>query len=203
MFDTQEQIENQLLAGEDSRAEFKELLLTERGVRSPNAESLAGEMVAFANAEGGVLFLGVHDAGAPVGIPQGRLDEVERWLVHIAAENCDPPIRPIIRKHVVSTEDGRKHLLLAEIPRGLYVHRTSGGRYYQRVGSAKLDLTPAELARLFQQRGREYVFDEQPVRAGDPTALDQHLLEAFFGRAPTIPWLDLLRNARVTVRDDD
>ena len=203
MFDTQEQIENQLLAGEDSRAEFKELLLTERGVRSPNAESLAGEMVAFANAEGGVIFLGVHDAGAPVGIPKSRLDEVECWLVHIAAENCDPPIRPIIRKHVVITEDGRKHLLLAETLPGLYVHRTSGGRYYQRVGSSKLDLTPAELARLFQQRGREYVFDEQPVRAGDPTALDQHLLEAFFGRAPTIPWLDLLRNARVTVRDDE
>ncbi len=203
MFDTQEQIENQLLAGEDSRAEFKELLLTERGVRSPNAEALAGEMVAFANAEGGTLFLGVNDTGVPVGIPNRRMEEVERWLINIATENCAPPIRPIIRKHVANTEDGHKHLLLAETPRGLYVHRTSGGRYYQRVGSSKRDLTPAQLARLFQERGREYVFDEQPVRAADPTALDQDLLEAFFGRAPSIPWSDLLRNARVTVPADD
>ena len=51
------------------------------------------------------------------------------------------------------------------MPRGLYVHRTSGGRYYLRVGATKPDLTPPQLPRLFQQRGREYVFDEQPVLA--------------------------------------
>ena len=202
MFDTTEQIENQLLAGEDSRAEFKELRLTSRGVRAPNAESVAGEMVAFANADGGALFLGVNDAGTPLGIPQERLDAVERWLVNIATQNCDPPIRPIVRKHVVRNDDVCKHLILAEIPRGLYVHRTTGGRYYQRVASTKRDLTPAELVRLFQQRGREYIFDERAVLAASVSALNQHRLEAFFGRSPTIPWLDLLRNTRVTTPDE-
>ena len=57
--------------------------------------------------------------------------------------------------------------------------------------------------RLFRQRGREYVFDEQPVLAADAAALNQHRLEAFFGRSPTIPWLDLLRNTRVTAHDDE
>ena len=203
MFDNAEQIQNQLLAGEDGRAEFKALQLTAHGVRSPNTEALAGEMVAFANAEGGTLFLGVDDAGKPEGIPEDRLDAVERWLVNIATENCDPPIRPIIRKHVVTDAEPPKRLILAEIPRGLYVHRTTGGRYYQRVGSSKRDLTPTELVRLFQQRGREYVFDEQPVLAADVSVLNQHRLEAFFGRAPTIPWLDLLRNTRIAAADSD
>ena len=93
-------------------------------------------------------------------------------------------------------------MLLAVVPRSLYVHRTSGGRYYLRVGSTKRDLTPPELARLFQQRGREYVFDEQPVLAATVDHLNRHRLEAFFGRSPTIPWLDLLRNTRVTLRDE-
>ena len=209
MFDTAEQIHDQLLAGEDSRVEFKALQVTERGVRAPNAEGLAGELVAFANAEGGTLFLGVDDAGEPVGIPRHHLDMVDRWLVNIATENCDPPIRPIIRKHVVDGGDGgdegepEKHLILATIPRGLYVHRTTSGRYYQRIGSSKRDLTPTELARLFQQRGREYVFDEQPVLTADVAALNQHRLEAFFGRSPTIPWLDLLRNTRVVAASED
>ena len=202
MFDTPEQIQGQLLAGEDSLSEFKELRLTDHGVQAPNAESVAGEMVAFANADGGTLFLGVNDAGVPLGIPQGRLDAVERWFVVIATQNCDPPIRPIVRKHVVRTDSVFKHLILAEIPRGLYVHRTAGGRYYQRVGSTKRDLTPSELARLFQQRGREYVFDERAVLAASVSALNQHRLEAFFGRSPTIPWPDLLRNTRVVAPDE-
>ncbi len=92
-------------------------------------------------------------------------------------------------------------MLLVEVPRGLYVHRSSAGRYFIRVGSTKRNLTPAELARLFQERGREYVFDELAVLTASVDDLNRNRLKAYFGRSPTIPWLDLLRNARVTRRD--
>ena len=39
-----------------------------RGVVSPGTEELAGERVAFTNAEGGVVFLGIDDPGAVHGI---------------------------------------------------------------------------------------------------------------------------------------
>ena len=81
MFDTAQQVEAQLLAGEDGRCEFKALRLTARGVQAPNAQSVAGEMVAFVNADGGALFLAVDDAGTPLGIPRKRLDAVERRFV--------------------------------------------------------------------------------------------------------------------------
>jgi len=204
MFDTPEEAQRQLRAGEDGRAEFKALRLGQHGVRSPNAETLAGELAAFANADGGTVFLGVDDSGSVLGIPADRTDVVEQWLLDIATHNCDPPIRPLVRKLMLPDAARREQrILLAEIPRGLYVHRTSGGRYYIRVGSTKRDLTPPELARLFQQRGREYVFDEQPVLAATVNDLNQHRLEAFFGRSPTIPWLDLLRNTRVTSPDEN
>ena len=204
MFDTLEQIRNQLRAGEDGRTEFKEIRFGDRGVLSPNTEELAGELVAFANAEGGVVFLGVDDSGAARGIPPERWDAVEHWLLNVATHNCDPPTRPIVRKALLpDDEESDDRILLAEVPRGLYVHRTSGGRYYTRVGSTKRDLTPPGLARLFQQRGREYVFDEQPVLAAAVEDLNRNRLEAFFGRSPTIPWLDLLRNTRLTFRDED
>ena len=203
MFDTTDQILKQLRAGEDGLAEFKALRYGDRGVLSPNTEDLAGELVSFANADGGTVFLGADDSGAVAGIPQARLDAVENWIANIAAHNCEPPIRPILRKVLLPAPSGEeRHVLLAEVPRGFYVHRTSGGRYYLRVGSTKRDLTPPELARLFQQRGREYVFDEQPVLAATVDHLNRHRLEAFFGRSPTIPWLDLLRNTRVTLRDE-
>ena len=204
MFDTTEQILDQLRAGEDGRAEFKEVRLGDRGVLSPDTEALAGELVAFANAAGGGVFLGVADSGALAGIPPSRVDAVERWIVNVATHNCEPPIRPILRKILLPHAAGDdRQVLLAEVPRGLYVHRTSGGRYYVRVGSTKRDLTPHELARLFQERGREYVFDEQAVLTAAIDDLNRHRLEAFFGRSPTIPWLDLLRNTRVTFRDEN
>lgn len=199
MFDTRDQILNQLRADEDGRSEFKEVRFGD-----PNTQELAGELVAFANAEGGAVFLGVDDSGAVRGIPLEPVDMIEHWLLNVATHNCDPPIRLVVRKTLLpGTEGDEEYVLLAEVPRGLYVHRTSSGRYYTRIGSTKQDLTPPELARLFQQRGREYVFDEQPVLAATVEDLNRNRLEAFFGRSPTIPWLDLLRNTRVIFQDEE
>ena len=160
-------------------------------------------LIAFANADGGAVFLGVDNSGAVTGIPSARLDAVERWIANVATHNCEPPIRPVLRKTLLpASHSGERYVILAEVPRGLFVHRTSQGRYYVRVGSTKRDLTPAEVARLFQQRGREYVFDEQAVLAAAVDHLNRHRLEALVGRSPTIPWLDLLRNTRVTAPDE-
>ena len=50
---------------------------------------------------------------------------------------------------------------------------------------------------------RQYVFDEHAVPTATVDDLNRNRLEAFFGRSPTIPWLDLLRNTRVTVPDEN
>ena len=201
--DTQDQILRQCRAGEDSRAEFKEVRFGKQSVVSPNSHDMAGEMVAFANGVGGILFLGVSDSGGVVGIPPERVGLIEKWLVNIASNNCVPLIRPTLRRELLPDDaGGERHVMLAEVPRGNFVHRTVGGRYLVRVGSTKRDLDPPELARLFQDRGRGYVFDEQPVFAADVNDLDWNRLESFFGRSPTIPWLDLLRNARVIVPEN-
>ena len=204
MFNSMEQILNQLRAGEDGYAEFKEVRLGARSVISPNTEDMAAELVALANAAGGVVFLGIDDSGTVHGIPTAHVNAVEQWIINIATHNCDLPIRPILRKVLLPDMTGDDQcVLLTEVPRGLYVHRTSGGRYYMRIGSTKRDLTPSELARLFQQRGREYIFDEQPVLTATVDDLSRNRLEAFFGRSPTIPYLDLLRNTRVTFQDEN
>ncbi len=204
MFDTKQEILDQLWVLEDGRAEFKEVRFGKHGVIDPNAEDMAGELVAFANADGGVVFLGVDDSGVVRGIPEDRAATVEQWVVNIATNNCEPPLRPLIRRESLPRADGSDGLvLLVEVRRGLYLHRTSGGRYYVRIGSTKRDLTPQELARILQQRGRAFVFDEQAVPSATGDGLDRPSVERFFGPSPGIPWADLLRNTRVVVRDDD
>lgn len=204
MFDTADEILRQLRAGEDSRAEFKELRFGERDVISPNTEDFASELVAFANGVGGTLFLGVDDAGSVVGVPAEKWGQAEQWVLNVATHNCDPPIRPEIRRGALPVPTNREvAVMLVVVPRGLFVHSTSGGRYHARFGSTKRRLTGPELARLFQERGRGYVFDEQQVFSATVDGLDWNRLEAFFGRSQKIPWLDLLRNTRVTTRDED
>ena len=117
MFDTKGEILDQLRAGEDGRAEFKEIRFGNRGVLSPNTEELAGELVAFGNAEGGAVFLGVDDSGRVHGIPPESLDSAEHWLLNVATHNCEPPIRPVVRKVVLPSDSGvDDRILLAVVP---------------------------------------------------------------------------------------
>ena len=205
MFDTLDEIQRQLQVLEDSRAEFKEVVLGDRSVRSPNTEEMAGEMVAFANAEGGVVFLGVDDDGVVRGIPTDRTGDVEAWVINVASNNCDPPIRPILRRErLQGPTDSQRIVILVEVRRGLYVHSTSGGRHYVRVGSTKQLLRGSMLARLFHDRGRVFAFDEQQVPGLTGDDLDSDRLRAFFANRPTtIPWPDLLRNTRVTATGEN
>ena len=84
------------------------------------------------------------------------------------------------------------------------MHATRSGRYYQRVGSSKQVLAGPRLARLFQERGRAFVFDEQPIPTATLDDLNQSRLERHFdGGRQTIPWRDLLHNTRIVVAVED
>jgi predicted HTH transcriptional regulator len=203
VFEQIAEIRARLSAGEGALSEFKELRIEQGTFTAPDAESFAGEMVAFANADGGVLFLGVTDSGAVQGLPDDTVGRVESWVVNIATSNCDPPIRPVIRRLRLPDPSGTpKAVLLCEVKKSLYVHRTAGGRWYVRVGSQKRDMTAQELSRLLQQRGRSYVFDEQAVMTATLEDLDRPALQRHFAAPVAIPQLDLLRNTKIVTRDE-
>ena len=203
MLNSIESIRERLDAGEDSVTEFKEIRLRKRSVISPNSEDLAEEMVAFTNTEGGILFLGVDDQGIVKGIPKDHLGVVENWIVNITSNNCDPPMVPVIRKmRLPDTQGESVTIMLVEVSKSIYVHRTTSGRWLIRVGSSKRNLTQPELLRL-SQRGRSFVFDEQPVYNAAKKDLDSEKIKQFFGETVTIPFEDLLLNTRITTRDEN
>lgn len=66
----------QAALGEDSRRQFKQDVT--------NADALAAEIAAFANAEGGVIYLGVADDGALPGLTRAdvtRLNQLSATLL--------------------------------------------------------------------------------------------------------------------------
>jgi len=74
-----ENLQKRIAAGEDSTRQFK------ADVR--NAESLASEMAAFANSEGGTLFIGVADDGSIPGLTRKDVSRVNQLISKMTGKN--------------------------------------------------------------------------------------------------------------------
>jgi len=201
MIQKHDQIREKIASGENSFVEFKEVLFGSPGVKSPNSKSLAAEMVAFANAHGGTIFLGVDDKRNIKGVPKNQIDEIEKWVVNIATNSCKPSIEPVITtEHLLDLEGNEATILVVKIFRGLYVYATSSGAsHYIRVGSTKQLLSGPRLSRLIQNRERTLVFDELPIFTSTIDDLDEEKLNLHYERSSgLISRENLLQNTNVT-----
>ncbi|MCP4038884.1 MAG: transcriptional regulator, partial [bacterium] len=121
--------------------------------------------------------------------------------LNIATGGCDPPLRPTLRTVALEADGSPRHVVLVQVPKALYASRTQRGRWYLRVGSQKRDLTQAELSRLFQERGRTFVFDETLIPGAGYDDLDLRALEAHYHGPGNLSWEQLLLNLRILGHD--
>lgn len=125
--------------GENSSIEFKEKLT--------RPDSLAKEIVAFANTQGGHLLLGVADDGTVVGIDENNLME---YFANLARHNILPEIDLDIESLPL---DGKK-IVVVSVPKGKdKPYQTLNHQFLIRVGSTNRVASQSELMRLFQQSG--------------------------------------------------
>lgn len=168
MFDNLADLLDKIRLGEDSYLELKEVRFAaeeSRKVTAPHRDSLADELAAFANSHGGVCLLGVGDDREILGIALERLDTVEEFVRELCVSAINPPLAPLIERLSLPAATGEMVAVIKiDVPRSLFVHKSPGG-YRQRIGSAKREMTPDYLARLFQQRSQARIirFDEQSV----------------------------------------
>lgn len=181
MFDNAADLLEKIRLGEDSFLELKEVRFAGQKVTAPHRDSLADELAAFANSRGGVCVLGVDDAREVLGVPLERLDLVEDFVRNVCVDIVNPPLAPVIERLTLPSSAGEQlPVLKIDVPRSLFVHRSPGG-YLHRVGSAKREMAPEYLARLFQQRSQARIirFDEQPVPDANLDDLTTELWERF------------------------
>lgn len=174
----------QIRLGEDSRVEFKRILIEDGRVRGPNAESLCQEIAAFANTIGGRLILGVDDKSREVlGIELNDLDTVGTWVETNVQGRIDPVPVIYLRRMAVPDRSGvERNVLVVDIPKSLFVHAVNGA-YFRRQGSSKVAMPPNELLRLMQSRQRAgpLGFDEMPVLGCRLSDLSPELYARFLG----------------------
>ena len=155
-----DELRDRLQLGEDNAWEFKEVEFHGDQPTSRQRRTWADEIVAFANAQGGVLLLGVSDDGAISGMSRSQLNAVERAIGEVCRDSVTPEIHAQIHRKSL---DGQT-LILVELPEGYALHEHAG-RSYVRVGSSKRPLSSDDRMRISQRRGqgRFRSFDEQPV----------------------------------------
>lgn len=169
--------------GETSTVEFK--------TEDVHPNSLAEEIVAFANFEGGTILLGVDDVGTPVGYTRQNIEE---FVINVCRNNVRPALLPRIeRVHIAD-----RQILVVTIPRGETAYSTNRGLYYIRVGSTKQIPSQQELLRLFQQKN-VLQFDETPVLKASVESLDIAKINTYLAYLQQSP-LDE-ENARALIRE--
>lgn len=194
MFDSLTELIEKIYLGEDATIEFKREL--------PHRNSLADEIAAFANAKGGVILIGIGDESEIVGIDRQALNEAEKTVVEICQDSIDPIVLIFTEKLRIND----KNLLKIEVPRSLFVHKTSNG-YFIRQGSSKREMPTEQLARLFQTRSQARViaFDEQFVPNTHKDTLRKDLYQRFIteGAVEDGEIEDLLLKRRLLVKEGE
>ncbi|MCP4296083.1 MAG: hypothetical protein GY786_10790, partial [Proteobacteria bacterium] len=132
-----------------------------------STQTLAEEIVGFANSEGGEIWLGVDDQGIAIGVSRSYEEDV----MNLSRTAVIPPIQPEYEEVLIEEEGERIPVARIKIPKGSdRPYYTSKNRYFIRVGSTKRVASREELMRLFQASG---LFHYDLVEVGG--AMEKHL----------------------------
>lgn len=193
------EIQQRLRLGEDGAWEFKRVEFKGNRPTSPTRDEFADEMIAFANASGGVLLCGVTDEGRLQGLSSRQLAELDRLLVEVSTD----AVKPALRIQVHHRELDGDLILLVEVPKGDTIHERDG-RAHIRVGETKRRLDSDERLRLAQNRAqnRYLWFDKQIVPNTGFETLSERLWEPLLSVAGASDPRRGLMNLRLLALDD-
>ena len=206
MFGNRTELLDKIRLGEDALLELKEVRFAGQRVSAPHRDSIADELVAFANSRGGVCVLGVADKTCEIqGVPDDRTGIVETLVHELCCDSIKPSLAPHIEWLRLPAPSGAEVAVLKiDVPRSLFVHQGPGG-YLHWAGSAKREMSPDYLARLFQQRDQTRLirFDDQIVADAELKDLAPEFWKRFETPRTGADHEDLLSKLRVARRDDD
>lgn len=135
---TQHELDTIIQSGEGYHTEFK---------RNVNTD-LSKELVAFANASGGRIFLGIEDNGTITGV---TIDNTLKSKITMMAHDCDPPVEIELQFF--------NNILIVNVPEGKdKPYRCTNG-FYIRNGASSIKLTTKEIIGFIQSESK-IKFDE-------------------------------------------
>ncbi|MCK5459756.1 putative DNA binding domain-containing protein [Candidatus Parcubacteria bacterium] len=144
-----------LQQGEGQFIEFKE---------SFDSKNLSKEIVAFANASGGKIYLGIKDNGNIKGV---NITNKLKSQIQDLANNCDPPI--------IISLDEFENILIIKVMEGINKPYSCSFGFYMRIGPNSQKIKRDEILKLAIKCGK-IRFDEQICKDFDWTDFDDEKL---------------------------
>ncbi len=153
---TLETLLSQIVLGEDSTHQFKEDV--------KNADSLASEMAAFANYNGGTIFIGVADDGSMKGLSGQDVVRINQLISNVASQLVRSPLA--VQTENVALENGRIVIVLT-VPKGIdKPYFDKNGVIWLKAGADKRRVNSKEELRRLFQLSNQFHADELPTKAG-------------------------------------
>ena len=149
-----------LLAGitlsEDSTRQFK--------ANVKNSDALASEMAAFANSEGGTIYIGVENDGSTPGLTRDDVARINQLISNVASQHVRSPLT--VQTENVGLPNGSIVIVLT-IPRGIdKPYFDKNGVIWLKCGADKRRINSKEELRRLFQISDQFHADELPTRAG-------------------------------------
>lgn len=142
--------------GEDSRRQFK--------VDIKNANSLAAEMAAFANCEGGDIYIGIADNGDLEGITIENVGRINQLISNAASQLIRSPLN--VSTQNIALDNGHVIIKLS-VPKGLdKPYFDKNGIIWLKCGSDKRKINSKEELKRVYQSVDQFHADELPTKAG-------------------------------------
>ncbi len=157
-------------------SDLRSLLDSEPGPRlaflpSPNPDSLAETLVAFANGEGGSVVLGIDP---DIGQADRLVGDEAEGVLRSALALCRPPMRTEWQQE--ETQNGA--VIMLRVDRSSELHVLSDGRALVRRGSENRPLSPSELEMLVGNRAMGE-FETEEVPGSTREDLDEDVIDEY------------------------
>jgi len=146
--------------------------------KEPKAQPIAETMVAFANAEGGTLIVGVDGDGKPQG--EVKRDKIESTLQEVDAI-CNPPV-VVGNLEQVQTDKGSVYSI--RVPRSIELHALTDGRVLIRGGEENRPLGGQEILKLASAKSTGE-FESEAVVSASKDDFSEKILNEYIKKRAT------------------
>ncbi|RLG30771.1 transcriptional regulator [Methanosarcinales archaeon] len=185
------ELNNVIDRGEDTSNQFK--------ANFHSVDKLAVEICAFANSDGGSLYIGISDSEDIEGLSKEDVNRLNQWISSTCSSKIAPPL--FVKTEILIC-DG-KRILVVYVPKGSdkpYAVNTT--EFWVKSGADKRRATREELLRLMQSSG--FLFADEIETGAGVTDFDADYFKRFYEQYYTekvedidIPLEKLLENLKL------